>query len=156
MLGHTGKLIIFLLMVLLSKNVTAGATDWLMKINSAAADVNFSGTFVYIHDGKVDVMEVARRVTKGGMIQEHLRSLNGPSREIVRDMDDVWYYIPNQHTVVHDYRQTPWRGFSKILASDFQQLKRLYRFVEGEDMRIANRLIPTAQGFNTLCFPRGI
>ncbi len=132
------RLITFLLIAFLSENVAADALTWLMKINSAAAEVSFSGTFVYIHDGEIEAMEVVRRV-KDGMMQERLYSLNGAPREIIRGMDKVWCYIPDQNVVVYDYRQISQSGFPKTLPSDFEQLKRNYRFVEGSDGRIADR-----------------
>ena len=132
------KSIVVILIVLFSKNVGADASSWLMRIDSAADEVSFSGTFVHIYDGKVDAMKVARRVIKKGIIQEHLRSLNGPPTEVIRDMDGVWYYAPDQG-VVQDYQHTYQRGFPAILAGDFQNLELHYRFVEGADIRIANR-----------------
>lgn len=116
----------------------ADASEWLMRINKAALVENFSGTFVYIHDGKIESMEVARRI-KEGVMQERLYSLNGAPREVIRGMDKVWCYIPDQNVVVHDYRQVSQSGFPKILPGDLDQLKQNYHFVEGVDERIANR-----------------
>ena len=137
MSSFSARLLAFLL-ALLSAEVVADATDWLMRINSAAAEVNFAGTFVYIHDGEIEAMEVARRV-KDGMMQERLYSLNGAPREVIRGMDKVWCYIPDQNVVMYDYRQISQSGFPKILPGDFEQLERNYHFVEGADGRIADR-----------------
>lgn len=138
--SSTARLFTFLLLLFLSENVSADASTWLMKINSAAAEVNFVGTFVYTHNGEVETMEVARRI-KDGMMQERLYSLNGAPREIIRGMDKVWHYIPDQNVVMYDYRQTSQSGFPKILPGDFEQLKRNYHFVEGSTGRIADRLV---------------
>jgi sigma-E factor negative regulatory protein RseB len=116
----------------------AGPSDWLMKINKAAAEVNFSGNFVYIHDGKIEAMEVARRI-RDGLMQERIYSLNGEPREIIRGMDKVWCYIPDQNVVVHDYRQISASGFPRILPGDIAQLEKNYHFMEGVENRIANR-----------------
>jgi sigma-E factor negative regulatory protein RseB len=142
----TVKAVFVVLIGLASKAAVADAADWLMKINAAASGVNFSGTFVYIHDGKIESMEVARRI-KGGMMEERLYSLNGPPREIIRGMNKVWCYIPDQNVVVHDYRQITQSGFPKILPSDLEQLTRNYRFSEGRRGRIADR---TAQQINII------
>lgn len=117
----------------------ADPSDWLMKINKAAAEVSFKGNFVYIHDGKIEAMEVARRIDNG-LMRERLYSLNGEPREVIRGMDKVWCYIPDQNVVVHDYRQTSESGFPRILPGDIAQLEKNYHFLEGVENRIANRI----------------
>ena len=131
----------YLLILVLSATRMASAdpAEWLMKINKAASEVNFAGAFVYIHDGKIEAMEVARRI-KDGMMQERLYSLNGSPREVIRGMDQVWCFIPDANVVVHDHRQMSESGFPRILPSDFDQLQQNYDFTEGSYMRIANRM----------------
>ncbi len=134
------KILIVIIVCCVWRSAGAEPSDWIMKINKAAADVSFSGTFVYIHDGKIEAMEVARRI-KDGMMEERLYSLNGPPREVIRSMDMVWCYIPDQNVVVHDYRQISESGFPKILPGDFEQLKKNYHFEDGVDDRVANRAV---------------
>ncbi len=114
------------------------AGSWLMKINDAAESASFSGSFVYIHDGKVETMEVVRRITNGHL-QERLFSLNGDAREVIRDMDRVWCYIPDKNMGVHDYRQITGSGFPKILPSNLEELSKNYTFTLGDTKRLANR-----------------
>ena len=130
-------LVVFL--ALFSAKAIADASTWLMKMNHASAEVNFSGTFVYVHGGKVESMEVARRITNG-MMEERLYSLNGSAREIIRGMDKVWCYIPDENVAVHDYRQSSESGFPKILPDDLSALEQNYTFNMGEIGRIANRV----------------
>ena len=99
---------------LISINAHGDPLEWLMKINKAAANANFVGTFVYIHDEKIEAMEVARKITNEVM-QERIYSLNGEPREIIRDMNKVWCFIPDKNVVVHDYRQVSESGFPRIL-----------------------------------------
>ncbi|NKB64700.1 MAG: hypothetical protein GKR95_22140 [Gammaproteobacteria bacterium] len=127
-----------LFFVIVANEVNASASDWLMKINGAAAEVNFSGIFVYTHEGKVEVMQVTRRVDDG-MMQERLYALNGEAREIIRDMSRVWCYIPDQNVGVHDYRQISESGFPRIVPGDFDKLSKNYTFSEGGYERIADR-----------------
>jgi sigma-E factor negative regulatory protein RseB len=115
------------------------ATDWLMRINDAAANLSFAGTFVYVRDNKVEAMQVARRVRDGSM-QERLYALNGEARELVRDMDRVWCYIPDRNIGVHDYRQTSESGFPRILPGDIDSMKTYYEFERGIEQRIADRM----------------
>ena len=63
-------------------------TDWLRKMNRAADDLNYRGTFVYVHDNQIETMRVARR-TRNGVTQERLFALNGAAREILRDQQRV-------------------------------------------------------------------
>ncbi|MGI9310223.1 MAG: MucB/RseB C-terminal domain-containing protein, partial [bacterium] len=124
---------------LTSGRAAAGADDWLMKINRAAASLSFSGVFVYAHDGEVEAMQVARRV-RDDLMQERLYALNGEAREIVRDADRIWCYIPNQKLGVHDHRRAFASGFPRIEADDLDRLRRNYRFTEGGVERIADRM----------------
>jgi len=129
-----------LVLYLVSLSNSAGApADWLMKINKAAAEVNFAGTFIYVHAGQVEAMDIARRVDSGGM-QERLYALNGEAREVIRDRNRVWCYIPDQNVGVHDYRQMSESGFPRILPGDFAELSKNYQFLDGQDARIAGRI----------------
>lgn len=117
----------------------ADAETWLMKINEAAADRSFVGNFVYVHDNQIEAMHVVRRV-RDGVMQERLYALNGEAREVVRDMDRVWCFIPDKNVGVHDYRQTSESGFPRILPNDLDALARNYRFEIGGTARIADRM----------------
>ena len=115
------------------------ATEWLMRINSAASNLSFSGNFVYVHEGEVEAMRVVRRV-QNGMMQERLYALNGEAREVVRDKDRVWCYIPDKNVGVHDYRQVSESGFPKIVPGDIGELRRNYMFELGSQLRVADRM----------------
>ena len=131
--------------LLIAGTVQANPMTWLMKINQAA-NLSFSGTFVYSHDGRIEAMQVVRRV-KDDMMQERLYSLNGETREIVRDRDRVWSYIPDQNVGVHDYRQVFEGGFPRMVPADLERLKQNYHFTEGGVDRIAGRM---AQRINVI------
>jgi len=114
-------------------------TDWLMRINKAAEEVSFAGDFIYLHDGEVESMEVARRI-RNGVMQERLFALSGDAREVIRDMDRVWCYIPDKNVGVHDYRQLSESGFPRMLPADVTGLKAYYRFELGDTIRVADRM----------------
>ncbi len=137
--GLIGRAVFVLVVGFSPAPVFADAFDWLMKINRAAADVNFSGTLVYTSNGEIKVMEVVRRV-QDGLMQERIYSLNGEPREIILNKDKVWCYIPDQNMVVHDYRQVTESGFLRILPDDLNQLRKNYRFEEDGEERIADRM----------------
>ena len=116
----------------------ADVEEWLMRINEAAASKSFVGNFVYVHDNQIEAMHVVRRI-RDGMLQERLYALNGDAREVVRDADRVWCFIPDRNMGVHDYRQTSESGFPRILPEDLESLGRNYRFEMGGTARIAGR-----------------
>jgi len=124
----------------------AGAANWLMKINRAAADLSFSGVFVHASGGALEAMQVVRRV-RDGMVQERLYSLSGEKREVVRDASRIWCYLPKQNFGLRDYRQAFQSGFPRILPGDLGNLRRNYHFSEGGVSRIADR---RAQQINVL------
>ncbi len=145
--GLAAALLCGLLCGLLTTGIArAEPADWLMKINQAAASLSFSGMFVHSHDGRIKAMQVVRRV-RGEMMQERLYSLNGEAREIVRDRNRIWCYIPEQKVGVHDYRQAFASGFPRILPGDLEGLRRNYHFTEGGLNRIADRM---AQRINVI------
>ncbi len=115
------------------------ASDWLTKINQAAASLSFSGVFVYAHDGQIEAMQVVRRVADG-VLRERLYSLNGEPREIVRDNERIWSYLPEQNIGVHDYRQVFAGGFPRKMPGDLQRLEQNYHFTTGGVDRIADRM----------------
>ncbi len=122
----------------------ADARDWLMRIHAAAANHSFVGNFVYSHDDRIEAMHVVRRVQEG-LMQERLYALNGEAREVVRDRDRVWCYIPDKKVAVHDYRQTSESGFPRILPADLEVLGEHYRFALGDTARIADRMAQQVQ-----------
>ena len=119
--------------------MAADVETWLMRINEAVANRSFVGNFVYLHDGQIEAMHVVRRI-RDGQMQERLYALNGEAREVVRDADRVWCFIPDRNMGVHDYRQTSESGFPRILPNDLESLDRNYRFEVGGTARIAGRI----------------
>ena len=138
-----GKISLILFSILISNNTysdtSSDTSSWLMKIHTATMEVSFSGTFVFIHDGEIETMEIARRIS-GDVLQERIYVLNGEPREVIRNMDKVWCYIPDQSFVVHDYRRDSEIGFARILPHDHARLEQYYEFEKGEELRIADRI----------------
>ncbi len=132
------KMVILCLMGLVPCYGLADPSAWLLKINRAAAEVGFAGTFVHIHGGKVDTFEVARRIQRGA-VEERLYSLNGSAREVIRAKERIWCYLPDQNTVAYDVQLMGESGFPRMFPGDYPQLARLYRFAEGGRSRIAGR-----------------
>lgn len=113
-------------------------TDWLRKMNRAADDLNYRGTFVYVHDNQIETMRVVRR-TGNGVTQERLFALNGAAREILRDQQRVWCFLPDKKMGVHQYRQASDKTFPRILPRDIGELVENYSLELGAHERVADR-----------------
>lgn len=112
--------------------------DWLMRINDAAANLSYQGEFVYSYGSSLESMQVAHRVEEG-VVRERLYSLNGAPREIIRDAEQVWCYVPEQKMGMHDYRQVSKQNFTRILPDALGQLGDNYSLALGRSGRIAGR-----------------
>ncbi|MGU9957221.1 MAG: MucB/RseB C-terminal domain-containing protein [Arenicellales bacterium WSBS_2016_MAG_OTU3] len=115
------------------------AMHWLMRISGAPQEVSYTGTFIYLHDKQIETMQVARLVSSNG-VRERLFSLNGAAREIIRDKESVWCYLPDQKIGVHEYRQVAENSFPSILPRNLEDLTRYYDIALGKRERIANRI----------------
>lgn len=61
--------------------------DWLARMAQATA-VEYRGVLVYIHDGRVESMQIARVMGPNGP-REHVVSLSGERREVVREGNEL-------------------------------------------------------------------
>jgi sigma-E factor negative regulatory protein RseB len=111
---------------------------WLAKINNAADTLSYEGVFVYLHDGRMEAMRVVRAV-EGSDAKERLYSLNGEAREIVRDHEQVWCYLPDRKIGVHEYRKAVNASFPSLLPDDISGLEENYEMSLGKQARIADR-----------------
>ncbi len=120
---------------------TAGAdsvNDWLMRMNDAAANLSYQGIFVYVNGSNLETMQVAHQVDDG-IVRERIYSLNGAPREIVRDAEQVWCYVPEQKMGMHEFRQVPKQSFPNILPRRLGELSDNYSLTLGREDRIADR-----------------
>lgn len=111
---------------------------WLMKINDAARQLNYTGTFVYVQGNRVESMRVTHRA-HGGSMRQRIYSLNGAAREVIRDDKQVWCYIPDKKVGVHEYRQVSKQGFPNLLPEALDHLVKYYNVYMGANGRIADR-----------------
>jgi len=114
------------------------ATAWLMQINEAARQLNYSGRFVYAQGDHIESMEVTHRAGEESM-RQRIYSLNGAPREVIRDAEQVWCYAPDKNLGVHEYRQASKQGFPNLLPEDVNHLARYYEIRKGRVGRIADR-----------------
>lgn len=117
---------------------TRDGAEWLMKINSAARELNYTGTFVYVEGQRIASMRVTHRA-RGGAMRQRIYSLNGARREIIRDDEQVWCYVPDKQLGVHEYRQVSKQGFPNLLPHGLEHLVKYYDVYIGAEGRMADR-----------------
>jgi len=75
------------------------ARQWLDDMSAALESLDYDGTFVYLHDNKLETMRVIHRVDEGGL-RERLVSLTGSAREVIRDDKSVTCIMPDNKSVM--------------------------------------------------------
>ena len=75
------------------------ARQWLDGMSDALRTLDYDGTFVYFHDGKLEAMRIIRRMDKGGQ-RERLVSLTGSAREVLRDDKAVTCIMSDNKSVM--------------------------------------------------------
>ncbi|MGD8977721.1 MAG: MucB/RseB C-terminal domain-containing protein [Gammaproteobacteria bacterium] len=116
------------------------ARDLLQRMDRAVGSLNYEGTFVHVVDGKVETMHVVHRV-EDGKVTERLVTLDGPSREIIRDDQEVTCIFADQKSVLVERR----RGDSPLRAAlprYSDGLEAHYEFVRLRDgMRLGRKAL---------------
>ncbi|RRQ21198.1 MucB/RseB C-terminal domain-containing protein [Thiohalobacter thiocyanaticus] len=129
-------LALLLTAALFSQPLAAGeAFDWLDRMSAAIHDLNYRGTFVYQHNGKLEAMYIVHR--GGEDSRQRLFALSGAAREVVRDQEGVTCILSDSKAVMVD-RSLP-RGPFAALPRDLEQLNRYYRFSLGGTDRVLER-----------------
>lgn len=109
----------------------------LESMSEAMQERSYAGTFVYLHDGRMEAMRVARRSSEQGN-DEKLLALNGEPREVTRRDNVVTQVLPRAGVVTVDYN----RVRSQLPMSVPMALKGIDRYyqlrLDGRD-RIAGR-----------------
>lgn len=108
------------------------AHEWLRQMSTAGQSLNYRGTFVYLHQGRLEAMRIIHRAAEGGE-QERLVALTGEAREVIRDKERVTCILPKSKAVMVD-RSLPRQPFPAALPRNLSGLADNYEFlVQGED-----------------------
>jgi sigma-E factor negative regulatory protein RseB len=117
-----------LLLLLAAAVVPAHAADtareWLNAMSEAQQSLNYDGTFVYLHDGKLEAMRIIHQRDSAGE-KERLVSLTGSAREVIRDNQSVTCIMPDSKSVMVG-RSRPSKPFP-VLPPDLDTLEKYYR-----------------------------
>lgn len=81
------------------------ARMWLQKMAAAVKTLNYEGTFVYMHDNKLEALRIVHR-NDGSGERERLFSLAGSAREILRTDDLLTCILPDSKSVVVEKSRT--------------------------------------------------
>lgn len=118
-------LLLGLLYVTLPVAVSAQPLDslaHLQRMNSAIQSLNYHGTVVYLHDGRMESLRLIHS-NDGQREYERVVHLTGVAREVVRENDTVRCFFPDSQLVLTGQRQHANRLIAKIepLRADFEQ-----------------------------------
>ncbi len=111
------------------------AAEWLQQAANAARQLNYVGTLLYQHDGRVETSRVIHMVDARGE-HEKLFNLDGPPREVVRNNDEVRCYYPDAKLVRIEPR-THRNAFPSLLPQQLDTLAGYYNFRKAEVARVA-------------------
>jgi len=113
------------------------AYSWLAKMDLAVRELNYEGTFVYLHNQHMESMRIVHTVDDGKE-RERLMSLNGLPREVVRDSDSVTCVLPENRAVQVGIRSGR-RSIGNKLPNNPMELSSHYDFLLQGEERVANR-----------------
>ena len=112
--------------------------DFLKRMSQAATSLNYDGVFIHVDKQRIDTLRVIHKI-QNGSVHERLYALNGNPREVIRDAEKVWCFMPESkmgHTGLRSDRQT---GFPGFMVSNLEALSAYYQFSVGEIDRVADR-----------------
>jgi sigma-E factor negative regulatory protein RseB len=111
------------------------ATAWLNRAAEAARQLNYVGTIVYQHGGRVETSRLVH-LNEGGAEFEKLVNLDGPAREVIRSQGEVRAYYPDAKVVRIEPR-TFRNAFPSLSLQQQRSLAEHYEFRRAESGRIA-------------------
>lgn len=107
------------------------ARQWLDEMSAALQTLDYDGTFVYLHDDKLETMRIVHQLTEGGE-KERLVSLTGSPREVLRDDRAVTCIMPDNKSVMIG-KSRPRQPFP-VVPKDLDALSPYYNLEDaGED-----------------------
>jgi sigma-E factor negative regulatory protein RseB len=110
------------------------AREWLDEMSSALQTLDYDGTFVYMHDDKLEAMRIIHRMDAGGQ-RERLVSLTGSAREVLRDDKAVTCIMPDNKSVMIG-QSRPRQPFP-VVPKDLDSVSPYYALEDAGDDRMA-------------------
>lgn len=113
------------------------AREWLGRMAESVQHRDYQGTFVYFHDGELEAMKLVHHGGEQGGA-EHLVSLSGEPREIIREGNVVKCYLPGRQTVIVQRGDSAMPLPARVPLDD-PGLEKQYEFLLLGESRIAGR-----------------
>lgn len=101
------------------------AAEWLDRIQQAAQQQNYEGTFVYQRGAYVQSSRIVHVATKGDGEYERVESLDGKPRKLLRHNDDLYTFVPERRLCVVERRQNK-DSFPALLGASGEQVLSVY------------------------------
>lgn len=118
--------------------------DLLKKMNHATNNVNYDGVFLHIDEKHVHTLRVIHKI-QNGSVHERLYALNGVPREVIRDAERVWCFMPEKQMGHAGLRSDKKTGFPGFMVKNLTALANNYLIsTDGLD-RIADRTVTRLQ-----------
>jgi sigma-E factor negative regulatory protein RseB len=113
------------------------AMGWLTRMANAARQLNYSGTFVYRQGDHSETSRIRHLADEIGEM-EKIESLDGPIREIIRNKEEVWCYMPELKAIKIDRAQAK-RFFPALITDPAQHFNEGYVIKLRSKDRVAGR-----------------
>ena len=130
-----------LLLAALAAHAADSAQDdamvWLQRITNAAQQLNYSGSFIYQHGQQVESSRITHLKDASGE-HEKLETLDGRPRQIYRNNDEVYCFMPDDKTVMVDRHRVK-KSFPALLPPQIASLSEFYDIKLGGLERVAGR-----------------
>ncbi len=111
------------------------AAQWLERMSAAMTQMTYQGTFVYVQGDEFETMRITHVADQDG-VREHLVSLSGLRREIMRDSSGV-RWVQGEDLQVMEESAFGRSFFPEIPLGQSDQASAPYRLELGESERIA-------------------
>ncbi len=111
------------------------ARHWLDRVVTAAHKVNYSGTFVFQNGAIAETSRITHLI-ESGKVLERIEVLDGSPREVIRNNDEVKYYLPESRILIVEKRNQQ-RSFPSLLPAELNGLVANYVVRKGYFGRVA-------------------
>lgn len=111
--------------------------DWLARMTTALEQLNYRGTLVHSHDGKIETLSITHRY-RDGVVKEKLEALDGVGSVIIRDGDEVKCILPETRSVLVERRAEGAALFGSVPQS-IETLSKSYDLALVRRERMAGR-----------------
>ena len=113
--------------------------SWLVKMSEAARNGTYQGVVVYRGNDLLETFRVTHRDLNGNEL-ERVQSLNGSSRDILKQGNQVICLLPRDRRMTASRQPTPKGIFPQLTAERIKLMTELYQLDDLGEARVAGRL----------------